>query len=233
MKKRLIATRTDNNLKQINDLTLPFIKEYASKCNAEFLLLNQKPPIMTDDGHPHFRIMTLHNLLNIYDRICLIDVDTLVMPECPDLFKLVPKNKIGTVLEDKGSRQKHRRECIQKIQSLFGNIGWISGYINTGVFVISKIHQPIFQPINGKYYTAWGSDDLHLGWQIHKYGFQIYELPYQFNSMRCFWESWNGSPNRLNSYIIHYAGFPLKKRLEMIRQDLSIIKDSQLEGTNA
>ena len=199
------------------------VKEYARKCNADFHIIDTIPPIMSDDNLPHFRIMELYKLLDKYDRICIIDSDALVKEDCPNLFDIVPENMIGSVLEDKGSRLIHRRRLIQDVQNIFGNVNWHEGYINTGVSGVSKMNKPIFQPINDKYWTGWGSDDIHLGWKIHKNEFKIYELSYQFNSMRCFWEPWNGSPNRLDSYIIHYAGYKYETRIKMIQEDLKAL----------
>ena len=100
----------------------------------------------------------------------------------------------------------HRHERIRKVQNKFGDVGWTEGYINTGVFLVSKPHKKIFEKINGEYWTDRGYDDVHLGYQIHKNNFSIHELPYQFNHMTMFSEPWNGSPSRFDSYIIHYAG---------------------------
>ena len=91
-------------------------------------------------------------------------------------------------------------------QSQYGDIGWRENYINTGVFVTSKMHRDIYQKINNKYFVDWGTDDIHIGYLIKKLGYTIKELPYQFNHMTMFSEAWNGSPDRFDSHIIHYAG---------------------------
>ena len=219
--KLLITTRADNNINKISDLTIPLIKQYAIKYNADFYIISSRPPILTDDDSWHFRVMELFKLLNNYDRILLLDCDLIIKKDCPNLFEIVPEDSIGSVIEDNfGWRKEERRMYIRKMQEQFGDLGWKEGHINDSVFVVSKIHQSIFQPINGKYYTGPYSDDIHLGWQIHKQKFKIFELDPKFNMMRCFWE--NGY-NRLDGYIIHYAGFPLEKRYKMIVNDLTTL----------
>ena len=89
---------------------------------------------------------------------------------------------------------------------MWGDIGWREGYINTGVFLTSKQHKDIFTKHNGEYYTDWGSDDVHIGYNINKQGHKIHELDYTFNHMCMFSEPWNGNPDRYKSNIIHYAG---------------------------
>ena len=123
-----------------------------------------------------------------------------------NLFDFIEYDCIGTVYEDVGSRKPQRIECMKAAENKFGFIGWKSGYINTGVFMTSKCHRDIFQKINGEYFTEWGTDDVHIGYQIKKLGYKVQPLPYQFNHMTMFSEPWNGNPDRFKSHIIHYAG---------------------------
>ena len=136
---------------------------------------------------------------------------------------------VGTTFEDKGSRLENRRNLINRVQEMWGDIGWREGYINTGVFIVSKPHREIFRKFNDRYWVQKGFDDVHLGYQIHRLGLEIFELDYRFNHMSIFSESWNGSPSRLNSYILHYAGkarFPDKgtmSRIKLIKNDIEKI----------
>ena len=82
----------------------------------------------------------------------------------------------------------------------------MEGYTNAGTFVVSKQHKNIFTPHNGEYWLDWGSADLHLSYNIHKYGHKIYELDFKWNHMTLFSEPWNNNADRFQSYIIHYAG---------------------------
>lgn len=223
-----ITTRADENIKSMTDLTFPIIKNFCKKWNSDFIVLDQNPIVLSDDNLPHFRIMKLYDLLNQYDRIISLDSDIVINKNCPNLFKIVPEDCIGTIYEDQGSRKKDRIKRMYDIQNQFGNINWNNGYINTGVFCVSKIHQNIFTSINDKYYTKNGSDDVHIGYQIVKMKFKVKELNYKFNHMSMFSESWNGNPSRFDSFIIHYAGkgiFNLNMcdRLSQIKNDINII----------
>jgi len=209
--KNLITTRADHTVTGWMELTHPIFRKYAEKHNADFMILDDSyncEEARTGIGHGlwHFRIMNHYKLHETYDRIVHLDTDMLLMPECPSLFEIVPYNSIGTILEDKGSRATHRLNCMQNAQNQFGNINWNSGYINTGVFVTSKCHRDIFQKTNGRYFTDWGTDDVHIGYRIKMLGYNIEELDFKFNHMTMFSESWNNNPNRFDSHIIHYAG---------------------------
>ncbi len=238
MTKSLVVTRCDENAKALADVTHPILEDYAKMWKADFKVLDHKEKWMTDYEMCHYRILKVGELLDEYDRIVVIDSDVVIMPGCPDPFKTVDPEKIGSIYEDVGSRLNNRRITIENIQAVYGDIGWKEGYINTGVFVVSKKHKPIFQRIDGQLWTGFGYDDALIGWNIHKLGFEVQELPFQWNHMSMFSEPWNNNANRFDSYIIHYAGaanFPddptdrkkgsndLASRIELINNDIGRI----------
>lgn len=224
MEKRLIVTRADERVSELTELTHPILKNYAKKCNADFMILsgNETPPMH------HYRILKFYDLLDKYDRVMHLDSDIIIRDDCPNLFEVVPVDKIGSLLEDKGSRKDHRRMLIKAVQDDREDVGWTEGYINTGVFIVSKCHKEIFSNVDvNNLWMDFGQDDVELGYQIHKLGFEIYELPFQLNHMSMFSEKWHNKASRFDSYIIHYAGngfFPFMKQAEQIRQDLALMK---------
>lgn len=231
--KLLITTRTDDSFNYINDLTHPSIMAYAKKVGADFKRLSD--PVIDCTYHEpyHYRVLCNYNELEEYDRILHVDSDVLFTKNAPNIFELVPENKIGVVYEDCGTRTEHRREVIQKIQNLFGHIGWKEGYPNPSFIVVSKQHKDIFKKIDGKYYEDWGCDCAHIGYNIFKCGFEVCSLEYKWNHMVCFAEPWNGNPFRFNSFMVHYAGsgvfdehlFREGDRISQIKHDVKTYKD--------
>jgi|TARA_R110001599_G_scaffold260063_1_gene460502 lipopolysaccharide biosynthesis glycosyltransferase len=222
--KLLITTRADEGIKEMTDITHPILKKYADRVGADFMVLSHEPPSDSGDGRPHYRILKHYDLHEKYDRILHIDSDMIVMPNCPNLFDVVPYNKIGTVLEDKGSRKQPRQNLILESQREYGFVDWHEEYINTGLIMTSKCHRDIFQSIGGKYWTGFGSDDVQLGYLIKKNKFEIMDLPFQYNHMTMFSEDWNANPNRFKSHIIHYGGRGVfdnnvGSKMEQIRKD--------------
>ncbi len=201
-----MVTRCDDNAKELADITHDILMDYAKQWGCDFIVLDKKEEWMTDYELAHYRIFEVRDILEHYERVLVIDSDIVIMPGCPNPFDIVPEDRIGTIFEDVGSREKHRQTVIQGIQAIHGYVGWNNGYINTGFFVVSRKHKDIFQRINGKLWTGFGYDDALIGWNIHKYEFKFCELPFQFNHMSMFSEPWNGNANRFDSWIIHYAG---------------------------
>jgi hypothetical protein len=221
MSNYAIVTRADNGVEYAS-ITHPTIMSYAKRCNADFIILDDEPPVMTEDNNPHYRIAYVYDILEDYDRVILLDTDILVKESCPNLFDVVPEDKIGSIYEDVGHKASDRRARIKKIQQEWGDVGWETGYTNAGTMVVSKQHREIFRPHNGEYYLPWGSADLHLSYMIHKHKFEVHELPFQYNHMSMFSDGQGASANRFDSHIIHYAGagiFDAPSRIEQIRRD--------------
>lgn len=211
--KRLIVTRADENLGQMSSLTHPVFREYAQRCGADFEVLSEDYPCEDRLGKCHYRIMTLFDLFEDYNRILCVDTDVLLSPECPDVFDMVPAGEWASVFEDRGSRAQDRVERIDKVQKEWGDVGWEVGYINTGFVLFSENQRDAFQKNDGKLWLDRGYDDVHLGYMLNKLGqFQtdpewtFYEFPYTYNHQSMFSEPWNGSPDRRDSYVIHYSG---------------------------
>ena len=224
--KYLMVTRADKAVKGYAEYTIPILKKYAREWGVDFKILD------SSFGSDHvWRILVLYNLLKSCDRILYIDSDIVINKNCPNIFNEVPFDTVGLVFEDKGSRLKNRRIEMAKIKQRFGgNEHWTCGYFNIGVFLVSRIHCDMFMKINGQ---LWSSgpfpEQTHLNYQIMKLGYKYVNLGYKFNHMSMFSESWNGSPSRFDSYIIHYAGaykFPdtgKRNKTQLIKDDIEKI----------
>jgi len=227
--KNVIITRADNGIREITDITFPLIKKYAKEVEADFIVLDHKPPFLTSDNKPHYRILKVREILEDYDRALLLDCDMLININVPNIFKEVPEDTIGSIYEDKGSRKGDRLNKIKGVQQVWGDVGWKQGYTNAGTFIMSKQHRDIFNPHKGKYWLDWGSADIHMSYNIHKFGFKFKELPFKWNHMTMFSEPWNNNANRFLSYIIHYAGGGIfengkvSNRIQQIRRDYNKI----------
>jgi len=215
-----IVTRAQDGY-ELAPLTHPTILKYAVKCGADFVVLNES---VINAGHYSYEILQFYDLFSKYDRILSVDSDVIISPLCPNIFQIVPYDCIASIYEDKHSRKKDRRQRIRLVQEKFGQVGWESGYINTGFFLATKPHKELFKYESDQIWNSYGRDDVYLGYRIHKYGFKVFELPYLYNHMSSFSEIGH---NWLKSYVIHYAGrgFSGKKtRFEQITEDLLLLE---------
>lgn len=239
--KYAMITRADKNCKELIETTHCILQDYAKQWNCDFIVLDESKDEdwMKTYEDRHYRILQVGDILDNYERAIVIDSDVVIVPGCENPFDVVAPEKIGSIYEDKGSRQQHRRQIIKDIQAKFGDVGWKEGYINTGFMIVSKQHKKIFEKINGEsLWTEFGYDDPLLAYNAHKYGFEIQELDCKFNFMSMHGESWNGSKNRFDAFVIHYSGAAmfeddqsgrkkgsndLASRIELIKSDIERI----------
>lgn len=224
MERRLIATRCDENNKSISDMTHPILKQYAEKCGADFLVISD-----CKDLHMHYRILQFYDLFEKYDKILSVDSDVIITKRCPNIFEVVPDGMIASVYEDVGSRRNDRRSRIKAVQKKFGDVGWESGYINTGFALFPSYYKDIFK-IESKddLWDGLGFDDVFLGYRIKKFGYKFYELPIAYNYMSLFQEKWSSFKSRGEAFVVHYAGSggfaPARTREEIIKEDILVLR---------
>lgn len=200
-----VAVRADRRISGITSITMGPIREYCNRIGAKLIILKGKPLLLTADLQKHYRILQVKDILWQYERVLCLDADTLIMPDCPNLFDVVPEDKIGSIYEDKTNRGDKRRAMMEVVQKIWGDIGWTEGYTNAGVFVLSKQHANIFDPHKGEYWCQFGSTDVHMSYMIKKLGYEIHKLDYRYNHVYPFNEE-NPTLDRFKSFIIHYAG---------------------------
>lgn len=213
---------SNTNIKAMSKISHILIQNYAKKCNAEFIIINKKKINL---GTFHNEIFQCYEILDKYDRIAYIDTDVIINPITPNIFNTVPESMIGLIFEDIGPDKWNRRDDIKQVQKEFGNVGWEKGYLNNGFFVVSKIHKDIFKIDPDKFWNKLGYDDVQMGYNIHKYGFEVFQLPYKYNHISLF--SMFGK-NWLKSFILHYAGRGFYRRMpkeEQMKRDLEILNN--------
>ena len=77
---------------KMDALTHPLIRKYAEKINADFILIDTKK---VGSSHPIHEKFQIYDILNIYARIIYLDTDIVIKNECPNLFDIVPEEKLG------------------------------------------------------------------------------------------------------------------------------------------
>lgn len=201
---------------QLFEIAEPFFKKYAAKVHADFLIINEKH--FTHFHASNLEKFQIYNLFDIYDRILYVDVDILISPRTPNVFAIVPETHIGAVYDNKTNNENDvsRQKEIKDAQQYLGNINWDTGYINSGVIVLSKIHRNIFlnAELRKKMKSAYNDQTL-INYNIKKNQFPIYKLHTKFNGMQI-----NGftsrkinpknkscpSNNKTSAFILHFAG---------------------------
>lgn len=93
-----------------------------------------------------FQLLEANNI--DYDRVLVVDNDTIVHPNCPNVFDLVPRNKVGVVYDDVNYDWTIRStEAYYK--HVFSNFNTFDPfeYFNSGFLVLSSEHKKIYDNI--------------------------------------------------------------------------------------
>lgn len=213
MKDNLVLTISIGEFhNEVAKWTLPSIKKYAKKIGADFVNITENHPEFITQKWNKFYI---HELLNKYKRILYLDVDIIVREDCPDLFELVPEDKLGMFNE---GRFAPRFEFLQQASEYYGEPlkKWNGAFYNSGVMVISRRHKQIFKLPKGFDYVE--TDQPWINLRINNDKVQMHELDWKFNRMDII-DKFIGI-SRLDSYIVHYAGAPKEILLNVLKADI-------------
>jgi len=222
--------------RSIADITLPIMKEYASKIGADLIEITEN---RLNKGMGHYEKLQIYNLFDSYERIAFLDVDVLITPVCPNLFSEVPEEYFAAF--DVSKYSKVHDNAIFLIQEKLGYIDWKDTYFNSGVMVASRAHRDIFNPNDGllniwsKFSCKEGDgtylDQTFINYNVNRMKIPFLDLGYKFNHTT----APKNSHLRFKSFIIHYPGKGHRKgtKIQQLKKDKSIIQNLFLYKTTS
>ena len=206
--------------KQMARITHPRLGAYAARVDADFLVLRSAHPL-----GPFYSRYQIRDLLQQYNRVLYVDTDVIVTDDCPDLFKLVPADMFGAFNEGIGNS---REDVIEKVQAVCGDIGWRETYINSGVMVISREHQNVFDLSRGNYQGDEYFEQTQTNYNLQSLKIPLFDFGKRFNYFAASMKDGRLriSPSRFKAYMIHYAGMPgmSRQRLGLMARDERIFR---------
>ena len=222
LSKNLVLTiAIGDNYKKIADLTSPTMKSYAAKIGAEFLCITEQRISTT---YPYWEKFVIGELLNSYNRIIYLDVDTLVRKDCPSLFDIVPLREIGLYNEGLLTNDTEKTEHIITMQKVFEEYEqsfpnlWDGRFYNSGVMVVPQNMKWLFKkPEKETFANYWDQSYINMMLSVHGSLDDVFDIGYKFNRM--YYVDSKVKEDRSKSYIIHYAG--LSDVILNASQDLS------------
>lgn len=213
MKKIIVTIAIGDRYKEISKITHPLMREYARKCGAEFLCWDNA------EGHtsPHYQKLEIHDLFNDYDRVLYLDTDILIRADAPNLFDEIAPQVFAAFNEF------HYTDRVDTMLAYHNDPRWIKEqrYFNTGVMLCSREHQIVFQKPLEEIQNFY--EQTHLNFMLYATNVDTFELNHKFNRMSCV-DKLTGE-SRLDSYFLHYAGYPegmpgVPRLVDIMRQDL-------------
>lgn len=188
-------------------LTHPYFRRYAARHNLSFVVITQ--PFI--EGAPHFQKLACHDILGDHERLIFVDTDVLIAPDAPNLLDIVPPDRFGAYAVSRHT--PFHDEAVLLIQDSLRDIGWGHEYFNSGVMVVSRGHQCIFDPSDPDL-AEWTavcarhpekmtfSDQTYLNFKVQEQGIPFFDVGYRFNHSL----GPGRSAERFGSHFIHCKG---------------------------
>jgi ADP-heptose:LPS heptosyltransferase len=211
--KTLVLTKKTKNESEIEELTIPRIKDYAQKTNSDFQIL--------EDFDEVSKFWEISNLLGIYDRLLYISPFILIRPDAPNLFDIVPNDKLGIFNEGRYINRATEMKAAMIYYRQEIKKDWDSEYYNFDILLASKKNRLLFKKPN---YEEVGLDlTPYINLMIHNNEISVFNLDFKFNRKE-FLDDKIGI-SRLDSYMINYTDAPKNIIKDIIEKDIKQWKE--------
>jgi lipopolysaccharide biosynthesis glycosyltransferase len=210
--KAVVTQVIGDRWRQLAEVTLPTHKAYADRLGAALVVFTRSrfPTCVPYDKYQ------LYHVLSLYDRAIFLDADTIVRPDCPNLFIQVPEPCVGgfNELAEHAQQKEHLERFCQEL-----GIAPLPcpHYLNTGVLVVSAAHRELFaDPERVPAHLPW-PDQTHLNVRLLSHRVPVHFLPWNYNCMHA-----HQCGNYLReSFIIHYSVRDMDRRRHEAQRDLA------------
>lgn len=223
----IIDIKKDGKTKKEYQYSIDSWRYFCNKYNHQLYLLEEPiidPKVMGVIWQRYFLFDILdHNEIDA-NQILIVDADTIVHPDCPDIFELT-EDKYCLVHDDGDfdwiirSMENYKHHLFED-EPLFN---WYE-YFNSGFQIVNNSHRPFFNTMR-EFYAAnvndilWcqktygvGTDQTPLNYLLRKEKIATKALPYKFN-MSCLAAKEVVNEDMMHTkagYVMHFNGLPDK-----------------------
>lgn len=225
----IIDIKKDNNTKKEYQLSINSWKHFCNKYGHELIIMTEPVVDMDYMGviwQRYFLFDMLdHNKIK-YDQVLLVDADTIVHPNTPDIFKLTDHKYC--LVHDDGDFDWIIRSIENYKEHLFNHepiVNWYE-YFNSGFQIVNKSHREFFNTMR-KFYEEnsdqikWcqqtygvGTDQTPLNYLLRRENIETKTLPYRYN-MSCMASKEIVGLEMIHTkmgYVMHFNGMPDKDK---------------------
>ncbi|MBN1404673.1 MAG: hypothetical protein JW942_09445 [Opitutales bacterium] len=209
-------------------LSGPFFEAYARRNGCDFVVMDKRlvrHRIQWRKWRVNLQLekYQLGPLLDRYERVIFADADLILTPNCPNLFDMLPAERLGVVADPAGEQMWKRDEEMANMQARFGALqGATPAYFNSGLMLLSGVHRELFSFDAKTLLPGRWPEQTALNYYSAKW-----ELPRQYLPEKCNFLpghcGWDEQAARLEAWGVHYAGVASK---ELMKRDAAIMARS-------
>lgn len=205
-------------------------KKWADRNDCDVVVLTEPFGQIEPHWYKTYAFELLSNSDIDADNILVVDNDTIVSPDCPDFFNLIPENKIGVVYDDVNydwtirstdAYHKHVFNSFERFDPF--------DYFNSGFIVLNKSHKKVYDKVIdflSKNYNNlnWvqsnygvGRDQTPLNFLLREHSEGLHYLSKKFN-LQGLLQKEITDPKMLRemAYVYHYNAMPRELRTELM-----------------
>lgn len=195
---------------EMSRLTFKRLKEYATKCGADFIAIY-------DDQFPDYRLgnkFRLAQLSRHYRRILYLDADVWVTKSCPDLFSLLPD---GFVWRHEDYEHLQQTEWLDAEASRIAQEQSVKPLplrcLNSGVVLWDWTHRNLWRAPEKPFYPSHTAEQSWIEYNARD--MRTGTLPTELN---CQWWFRDFAERSKDAKILHLANCPHKERMEFLNR---------------
>ena len=158
------------------DVTRPFFEAYCRRVGIDLQIINVPSTVP-----PSCVKASLRPMVEEYDRFAIAEPHMIIRQGCPDLFAVVPEDRLGAMIE---GRWTDRHQCCVELSGLCGFSTPLPSerYVNADLLVMSHAHFPVLEALMRRPVSSYrlGAQDTFNALLYHS-DIPVYGLPRDFN----------------------------------------------------
>ena len=193
----VVITYVENEKDSLND-SIDRIRRYAESINADFVLLTGRT-----QGFLELEFARVKPYVEKYNRTIFLSIDLFMKDDCPNLFDIVPEDKIGIhdmveslsnshpdVMKNKGDRmfllksefsRRHPLITSSVVSSLSAELDMMQSSYSSSVIVCSKSHSDIWESISFPFIAMPKDHQRWIELLIYRNGHEVHKLEPIYN----------------------------------------------------
>lgn len=219
----------------------PTWEQYCQRHGIDLIV--QRDHHFPSDFKPIWNKELVHEIGAEYDKIGIVDSDTMIRWDAPNIFDLYSDDEFCGVNDLCDLNWLF--DSIDNRQFLFPDVNMdIGKYLNAGVLFFGNSHLPIFRELLTTYRTnrasidaiqGGGREQTLLNFVLQKNKVNIKKLSPEWNLLsihrkNMFTHNWQLNTDMTPyfikyAYVWHFTGFPIEDRVRLMRETWELVRD--------